>query len=191
MLDGDPEPVPAAVVQKFAWESTDHFERDEYELAWRRLGYRVVQELERFPDDKLTAGLQWARWPSWPEAERTALRAPITDLIGRVAGDQERWRQLDELIQAAPQLDQDMTPWLRLVDDFQDALVAQLAESYAGDYTYSNGFMLIWMTWDEPGRPILDWLLSPALRSRLSGVDTRNAQRAVELIDLMVEFSIR
>ncbi|RDI33260.1 hypothetical protein DFR72_102509 [Lentzea flaviverrucosa] len=191
MLDGDPELVPAVVVQKFAWESADHFERDEYEFAWRRLGYRVVQELERLPDDKLTAGLRWARWPSWPEAERTALRALITDLIVRVAGDQERWWQLDELIQAAAQLDQDMTPWLRLVDDFQDALVAQLAESYSMYYTHSDGPVLTWMTWDDPGGPIVDWLLSPTLRDRLSGLDDRNAQRALELIDLMVELSIR
>ncbi|GLY52728.1 hypothetical protein [Lentzea sp. NBRC 102530] len=190
LLDGDPELLSDKIVHKFAWESTDHFDRDEYELAWRRLGYRVVRVLEQDPDDKLTAGLKWARFDSWPEDEQTALRTLVTDVVVRAAGDPERRWKLDELLQAAAQLDQDIAPWLRLADTFEDDAVAVLADTYADLYVYSAGPMS-WMMWDDSNQPIHDWLLSPALRARLSTIDSPDAQDAVKNIDLMIEFSIR
>ncbi|USX51078.1 hypothetical protein [Lentzea sp. HUAS12] len=191
LLDGDPELLSDKLVHKFAWESTDHFERDEYEPAWRRLGYRVVGVLENDPDGKLTAGLAWARFESWPESEQAALRALVTDVVVRAAADPERWWRLDELLHAAAQLDQDMAPWLRLVDTFEDDVVAHVAHDYSWHYGRDTGPLLTWMMWDDPGKPIRDWLHSPALRARLSRIDSRDAQQALENVDLMAEFSIR
>ncbi|MCP2248340.1 hypothetical protein LX86_007118 [Lentzea aerocolonigenes] len=47
-----------------------------------------------------TTGLEQARFPSWPEDERVALRSMITDVVVRAAGDEERWPALDDLIHA-------------------------------------------------------------------------------------------
>ncbi len=191
MLGEAPALVPDEVVRKFAWESSDHFDRDEYELVWRRLAYRVVQELERLPDAKLTTGLEWARWPGWPEEERTALRALVTEIICRAAEDEKRWGQVNELIVAAAQLDQDLTPWLRLLDSFPDAIVADFAASWSWDYAYDTKPLLSWAWWECADQPIHEWLTSRALRDRLSAMDGAVAQRALENIDLMVEFSTR
>ncbi|WP_394615691.1 hypothetical protein JNUCC0626_39130 [Lentzea sp. JNUCC 0626] len=190
-LDRDPVLLSDEIVRKFAWETTSHFDRDEYELAWRRLGYRVVEVLERELDNKLTAGLPWARFDSWPEGEQEALRTLITDVVVRVAGDPERRHELDRLLQAAAQLDQDMAPWLRLLDTFADDVVVEVAGTYAWDYARDNGPLLTWMWWDDPGKPIREWLVSDELRARLSTIDNRNAQSTLEDIDLMIEFSTR
>jgi len=193
-LDGDPELVPDDLVRQFARESTDHFDRDEYELAWRRLAHRVVQVLENEPDSMYTTGLEQARFPSWPENERVALRSMITDVVVRTAGDEERWPALNDLIQAAAQLDQDMTPWLRLVESLPDGAFAHLAAYWSWDFLHSDPSTYgTWLFWKDPsaGEQIEDWLLTAALRDRLSAMDSEVAQRALEQIDQVAEFSTR
>lgn len=186
MLDRDPAQVPDDIVRKFALEVWDHLEmdRDQYELAWRRLAYRVAQVLERDPDPGLTSGLVWARWPEWPEGERAALRGLLTEVIVRAAGDEESWPKLDDLFQAAAQLDQDLTPWLDLVGSFPDAVVAHLARYWSYDLYISDGHYGSRLYWKdpEPGEQLRDWLITPALRDRLSGMDSETAQRALEQI---------
>lgn len=41
--------------------------------------------LENDPDGKLTAGLAWARFESWPESEQAALRARLSRIDSRDA----------------------------------------------------------------------------------------------------------
>lgn len=186
MLDRDPAQVPDDIVRKFALEVWDHLEmdQDQYELAWRRLAYRVAQVLERDPDPGLTSGLVWARWPEWPEGERAALRGLLTEVIVRAAGDEESWPKLDDLFQAAAELDQDLTPWLHLVGSLPDAVVAHLAQYWSYDL-YVSGYYGSRLYWENPGpyEQLRDWLITPALRDRLSGMDSGTAQRALEQID--------
>jgi hypothetical protein len=192
MLDGDPERVPDEIVRQFARESTDHFDHDEYELAWRRLAHRVVQVLEREPDSMYTAGLEQAGWAGWPEDERDSLRALITGVVVRAAEDEERWGTLDDLIQAAAQLDQDMTPWLRLVESFADGAFAHLAEYWSRDLLHGSNYGT-WLFWKDPtaGEQIEDWLLTAALRDRLSAMDSEVARSAVEQIEVLTGISTR
>jgi len=190
LLDGDPELVPDDVVQGFADHSESCFDEDEYKAAWRRLAYRVVRLLENAPDTSLTGGLWSAKPLSWPEDERAALRAQVTDAMLRVAEDEERWPALDALFQFGPHLDESLTPWLRLVDTFPDEVVTYLADKWAyavnttgeGDY----GYVFIW---EEPtaGEEMREWLFRPALRDRLSGVDSEAAQEALLQIDWLAE----
>ena len=182
LLDGDPALVPDTVVWQFAWEVEDHFEPDEYELAWRRLAPRVLDLLESDPDSRLTQGLTWANLPAWPEDERTALRARLAEIIIRSADSPE----LSELVQAAAQMDEDLTPWLRVVDGLPDSAVAELAHKWS--YAFLSGGTPCdggWLRWDEPAQPIRGWLLTPALRDRLSGMDNEVAQYAVMQVDAL------
>jgi hypothetical protein len=112
----------------------------------------------------------------------------------RAAADEERWRTLDELILAAAQLDQDMTPWLRLADGFPDEAFAQLAGHWSRDLLHSDSSTCgAWLFWEDPsaGEQIEEWLLTAALRDRLSAMDGEVAQRAVRQIDQLAEFSTR
>lgn len=196
LLDGDPALVPDEIVRKFGWEVTGHFEREEYEPAWRRLAYRVVQVLEDDPDDKLTQGLSWAGWSGWPEAERAALYSLFTEAVLRAAADDERWPKLGGLIQSAAQLDQSMTPWLRLVDTLPDPVVAHLAAEWSFDIFHSGGTFCFgnWLSWKDPTacEEVRGWLLTPALRDRLLEVVSADALTALEHLEwLDWEISIR
>ncbi|GGU62998.1 hypothetical protein [Lentzea flava] len=191
-LDGDPELVPDEIVRQFARETPDHFDRDEYELAWRRLAHRIVQVLEREPDSMYTSGLEQAGWTGWPEDERAAFRALVTGVVVRAAEDEERWPSLDDLIQAAAQLDQNMNPWLRLVESFPDGAFAHMAEYWSRDLLHSSNYGT-WLFWKDPaaGEQIEDWLLTTALRDRLSAMDSAVARSAVEQIGVLAEISTR
>ncbi|GHH60972.1 hypothetical protein [Lentzea cavernae] len=159
LLDGDPALVPDEVVWQFAWEVEDHFEPDEYGPAWRRLAHRVVGLLTEDPDSRLTMGLTWAGFSHWPEAERTALYAQVTDIVLRAASDEERHKDLGELIEAAAQLDQSMVPWLRLVDTLPDEVVEHLAEEWS-DCDKASSTFGTWLRWTDPTPQdeVLEWL---------------------------------
>ncbi|KJK49043.1 hypothetical protein UK23_15045 [Lentzea aerocolonigenes] len=194
LLDSDPALVPDELVQKVAWHSPTCFDRDEYEAAWRRLTSRVIQVLHNAPDSQLTAGLWWARWTDWPEDERAAFRAEMTEVLVSAAGDERRWPGLDAVFQAAAQLDQDLTPWLRLVDGFPDAVVAHLADFWSLDVWISGGHYGSRLLWENPSatEQLVAWLVAPALRDRLSEMDGQVAQRAVEQIGWhLLEISTR
>ncbi|MFD4642266.1 nucleoside-diphosphate sugar epimerase/dehydratase [Lentzea sp. NPDC058436] len=159
LLDGDPALVPDKVVWQFAWEVEDHFEPEEYGPAWRRLGYRVIGLLDDDPDSRLTMGLTWAGWQDWPEAERTALYEQVTDVVLRAAADENRLRDLGELLQAAAQLDQSLTPWLRLADTLPDEVVEHLAEEWS-DVNSANSTFGTWLRWTgpTPQEEVEEWL---------------------------------
>ncbi|MFD9704756.1 hypothetical protein [Lentzea sp. NPDC059081] len=159
LLDGDPALVPDAVVWQFAWEVEDHFAPEEYAPAWRRIGHRVVGLLDGDPDSRLTMGLSWAGFAEWPEAERAALRAQVTDVVLRAAADEERWRDLSELVQAAAQLDQSLTPWLRLVETLPGEVVEHLAEEWS-DVHSANSTFGTWLRWTgpTPHEEVEEWL---------------------------------
>ncbi|MFJ5991046.1 hypothetical protein [Lentzea sp. NPDC092896] len=195
LLDGDPELVSDDLLQNFAWHQSGCFDEDEYRNAWRRLAYRVVQVLEDDPNIALAEGMMLARPLTWPEDERAALRAQLTDALRRAAGDEERWPALEALFQAAARLDESLTPWLRLVDTFPDEVVTYLAGSWAsavqctteGDYGYT-------LDWEDPtpGEEMREWLFRPALRDRLSEMDSEAAQDVYLQIDWFAEeFSTR
>lgn len=186
LLDGDPELVPEDVLRRFAIHPSSCFDEDEYKAAWQRLAYRMVQLQEDAPDTGLTFGMTRAESVSWPEDQRTALREQFTEVIMRAAADEERWPNLDSLIQSAAHLDEDLTPWLRLVDSLQDAVVAHLAQFWSYDlYTSSDRSWGSWLYWENPraDEQLQKWLLNPALRDRLSGMDSEAAQRALKQFD--------
>ncbi|MEU3649709.1 hypothetical protein AB0E59_40500 [Lentzea sp. NPDC034063] len=195
LLDGDPELVSDDLLLNFVWHPPGCFDEDEYEAAWRRLAYRVVQVMEDDPHASLAEGLALARPFTWPENERAALRAQLTGAIRRAAGDDERWPALDALFQTAALLDESLTPWLRLVDTFPDEVVVHLVREWTsavqcttkGDY----GSLLVWQN-PTPGEEMREWLFRPALRDRLSGVDSEAAQDAFLHVDWFAEeFSTR
>jgi hypothetical protein len=159
LLDGDPALVPDEVVWRFAWEVEDHFEPEEYGPVWRRLGYRVIGLLDDAPDSRLTMGLTWAGWQEWLEAERAALYAQVTDVVLRAAADEDRRKDLSELVQAAAQLDQSLVPWLRLVDTLPDEVVADLAEEWS-DFERADSTFGTWLRWTGPSPQdeLREWL---------------------------------
>ena len=159
LLDGDPALVPDEVVWQFAWEAEDHFEPGEFGPAWRRLAHRVVGLLDDDPDSRLTAGLTWAGWQEWPEAERAALHAQVTDVVLRAAANEERRKGLGELVQAAAQLDQSMVPWLSLVDTLPDEVAEHLAEEWS-NLNSANSTFGTWLHWTDPTphEEVEEWL---------------------------------
>ncbi|WP_439661538.1 hypothetical protein ACSHWB_08515 [Lentzea sp. HUAS TT2] len=191
-LDGDPALVPDDLLRKFAREVYDHFDQDEYELAWRRFAPRIVGMLDHTPESWLTQGLTWAGVSRWPENEQIALRSLLTETVVRAAGNEERRLEVAELIWAAAQMDQDVSPWLRVVDGLPPAVVAELARDWSYDLLAGSGRSAAsWDLWPEPGDPIREWLLTASLRARLSEVDGESAQWAVYQIDMLADVSTR
>jgi hypothetical protein len=194
LLDGDPELVPDDLLRSFAWHSSSCFDKDEYEAAWRRLAYRVIQVLEDTPDTSLTFGMTRAKSLSWPEDERAVLREQFTGAIMRAVADEERRPNLNGLIQSAAHLDEDLTPWLRLVDSLPDEVIVHLAKGWSYDVYFDNGRFGSWLHWEDPtsGEQMQEWLLRPALRDRLSGMDSEAAQDALKHLRWLAgDFSTR
>lgn len=194
LLDGDPELVPEEVLRRFAIHPSSCFDENEYQAAWRRLAHRMIRLQEEAPDAGLTFGMTRAKSLSWPEDERTALREQFTGAIMRAVADEERWPNLDGLIQSAAHLDEDLTPWLRLVDSLPDEVVVHLAKGWSFDVYYDNGRFGNWLYWEDPtsGEQMQEWLLRPALRDRLSEVNSEVAQSALEHLRWLVgDFSTR
>ena len=56
---------------------------------------------------------------------------------------------MGELVQAAAQLDQSLTPWLRLVDTLPDGVGADLAEEWS-DFEKADSTFGTWLRWTDP-----------------------------------------
>nr|WP_052479307.1 hypothetical protein [Kibdelosporangium sp. MJ126-NF4]CEL23518.1 hypothetical protein [Kibdelosporangium sp. MJ126-NF4]CTQ89132.1 hypothetical protein [Kibdelosporangium sp. MJ126-NF4] len=182
LLGGDPALVPDDLVRSFAAEATEHWSQQQYGLLWRALAPRIFAVFAQSPDSFLLRGLTFARFSTWPDAEQTALREAVRELVFRaVTGGVDPYT-VEELVCAAAHFDQDLRPWLAYLDTLTgadaDAGITALAQYWA-EAVAKDGEPTLWWNPEDPAAPIRDWLYSDTLWERLSRVDARNAQIAI------------
>ncbi|HEU5469955.1 MAG TPA: hypothetical protein VFV67_04830 [Actinophytocola sp.] len=91
-LGADRAGVPDDLVMAFARESDGHWNEEQYGLLWRGLAPRILGLLERWRDEMLLKGLTFARFGTWPEPERSAVRGALrARWRGRSPRRRTRW----------------------------------------------------------------------------------------------------
>jgi hypothetical protein len=182
MLGGDPALVPDDLVEAFARETLDHWSQDHYGLVWRGLAPRILAAVEAAPDELLLRGLPYARFSTWPDEQRLALREAVGDILTRAVTGGRTPETVVKLICTAAHVDQDLTPWLRHLDSLTgaeaDAGIAALVEYWAPQI--GGGYEpTLWFYPDDPAQPVRDWLRSDTLHRRLSRMDAQAALAAL------------
>lgn len=182
LLGGNPALVPDDLVGCFAREVTGHWSEEQYGLLWRGLAPRILSVLEAEPDEQLLHGLTFARFAEWPDVEQTAVRDTLRAMVVRAVTGGKTPTVVEELVLAAANIDQDVTPWLNYLDTLSgadaDAGIAGLAQYWAGFLSGGDKPRLRWYS-EDPAAPIRDWLYSDALHERLSRMDNRFTQIAI------------
>ncbi|ONI91500.1 hypothetical protein ALI144C_01045 [Actinosynnema sp. ALI-1.44] len=182
LLGGDPARVPDDLVWSFAYEVTDHWSEQQYGLIWRGLAPRILDALAKRPDERLLHGLTFAGFETWPEAERTALRGAVCDMVTRAVTGGVNPYTVETLICAAAHIDRDLRPWLTYLDTLTgadaDTGITALAQHWAEQIARDSA-PLLWWSPQDPAAPIREWLYSDVLHERLSRVEARDAQIAI------------
>ncbi|QWF82260.1 hypothetical protein HUW46_05697 [Amycolatopsis sp. CA-230715] len=183
LLARDPAQAPDGLVVRFATEVIDHFAEEHYSLVWRGLAPRILGLLEASPDVLMLRGLAFARFSTWPEVERTAVREALRATLARAVTGGRHGSVVAELVCAAAHVDHDLTPWLSYLDTLTggaaDAGLARLARYWAESLARGHEPDLWWLS-EDPAAPIRDWLHAGVLHERLSRMDDLDTWIAIE-----------
>jgi hypothetical protein len=176
ILDGDTDLVPDSLVCRFAQKDTYHWEPEQYQQLWRRLAPRIIRLLvspEPGTDPGLLLrGLGPARagFSDWPASQRSAMINVLGAALDVALTDGRTPHDVLDLLGAASQVDEDVTPWTARIDTLTgpraDAGLVRLASYWA--LHLIHGYKPHW--WWYPDEPIAigtRWLSSPRVRERV------------------------
>lgn len=182
-LGGDPSSVSDDLVRRFAQEGIDHWNEDQYQIAWRRLAGRILRLLDA-KDQGIDVGrlLQGLGYPcnnldDWPEHERAAVLRVLRATLDLWMVDGRAPDEIIELLGALAHVHNDITPWFAQIDaSVEPAIQAglvRLAANWAADLLWDETPSWWWYP-EDPAGLARQWLCSDAVQGRLTDFAARN-----------------
>ena len=182
-LGGEPRSVADDLVRQFAAEGIDHWNENQYQIAWRRLAGRILGLLDSENPNvdvgRLLHGLGYScnRIDEWPENERDAVLQVLRATLDLWLVDGRAPIDVIELLGALAHVYDDITPWFTRIDTSPDpsieAGLVRLAAYWAADLLWGESPDWWWYPADPAGLA-RDWLCSQAVQSRLTAFASRN-----------------
>ena len=182
-LGGDQTALSDDLVRRFAVEGIDHWNEDQYQLAWRRLAARILRliDAEELANDvgQLLRGLGYEcnRIDTWPVSEREAILDVLYATLDLWLVDGRAADDVIELLGALAHVYDDITPWFAYIDASSaspiEAGLVRLAVAWSVELLWGEEPSWWWYPPDPIG-VARDWLCSPAVQSRLASFADRN-----------------
>lgn len=184
LLGGDPRLVSDVLVRRFAEEGLDHWNEDQYQVAWRRLAGRILRLLDT-KDQGVGIGLllRGLGYPcnnldEWPQLEREAVLEVLRTTLDLWLVDGREPDAVIDLLGALAHIHNDIAPWFTrietAIDPAIEAGLVRLAASWGADLLWGEDPYSWWWFPPDPAGLARQWLCSPAVQSRLTSFAARN-----------------
>lgn len=167
LLAGDPEAVPDRLLASATSDACDHWSPEQWRFLYRRFAPRLITLLHAGDCDRTLLlrgfGPSYADLASWPDSERRATEAALTDVLLQLL-ENEPADELVRLLGGLACAYDDLRPWLARLDAARgpaaEGGVVRLALRWITDLLWDEDDWFSWWYADDPVTPVRDWTIN-------------------------------